>query len=84
MVPRVISLREKAPGQSDDAPTVQLSQNRRPELGRFLLQVDRQTKSSFQDIEAAVTAGRTIKKAYPILHVSIYDSLEGQNKTVDL
>ena len=83
MAPRVISLREKTNGPSDDEPA-QLSQSRRPEVGRFLLQVDRQTKSSFQEIEGALTAGKAIKKNYPILHVSVYDSVEGQNKLVDL
>ena len=83
MASRVISLREKTNGSSDDE-AVQLSQTRRPEVGRFRLQVDRQTKSSFQDIEGALTAGKAIKKSYPILHVSVYDTLEGQNKPVDL
>jgi hypothetical protein len=54
-------------------------ENKRPEVGRFLLQVDRQTKQSFAELELAQTAGSAIKQGYPILSVSIYDSVEGQN-----
>jgi hypothetical protein len=53
-----------------------LSQRKRPEFGRYLLQVDRQTKGSYQTVETAESAGLAIKKEYPILHVTIYDSVE--------
>jgi hypothetical protein len=49
------------------------SQRKRPESGRYLLQVDRQTKGSYKTSEAAQVAGREIKAAYPIVQVSIYD-----------
>ena len=52
------------------------SQRKRPELGRYLLQVDRQTKGSYPTAETAKLAGLTIKKNYPILHVTVYDSIE--------
>jgi hypothetical protein len=81
MAPRVIKLREptELPGEE-----VSLSQNKRAELGRFLLQVDRQTKSSYQTMEAAEAAGKAIKKSHPILQVAVYDSVESQNKLIEV
>jgi hypothetical protein len=52
------------------------SQSKRPERGRYLLQVDRQTKGSYAAMEAAQAAALTIKKGYPIVQVSVYDSVE--------
>jgi hypothetical protein len=49
---------------------------RRPEPGRFVLQVDRQSKSSYQTAETAKSAGLAIKKCYPLLHVAVYDTVE--------
>ena len=37
-------------------------------VARYLLQVDRQMKGSFQTSEAAQSAALEIKKAFPILH----------------
>ena len=48
----------------------------RPTQERYLLQVDRQTKRSFADVEEAQKAGEAVKKAYPMVMVSIYDSAE--------
>ena len=50
---------------------------------RYLLQVDRQTKSSFAAMEDAERAGRAIKKDHPNIKVSIYDSLETTNTTIE-
>ncbi len=61
-----------------------ISQRKRPETGRYLLQVDRQTKGSYKTSEAAQTAALVIKKAYPILQVSIYDSVEYANTIVEI
>ena len=52
------------------------SQRKRPESGRYLLQVDRQTKGSYKTSEAAQVAGREIKAAYPIVQVSNDDSID--------
>ena len=82
MATRVIKLREA----EEPAPeTVQevLSQSKRPEVGRFLLQVDRQTKRSYATAEAAET-GMVIKKGHPIVRVSVYDSVETANKIIEL
>ena len=59
------------------------SQLKQPERGRFLLQVDRQTKGSFTTSEAAQAAARVIKKNYPIVQVSIYDSVNNSNKLIE-
>ena len=80
MATRVIKLREA----EEPAPeTVQevLSQSKRPEVGRFLLQVDRQTKRSFATAEAAETAGMVIKKGHPIVRVSCMTALKQQTKS---
>ncbi len=52
------------------------SQRKRPETGRYLLQVDRQTKGSYKTSEAAQEAAVAIKKSDPIVQVSVYDSVE--------
>ena len=61
-----------------------LGQRKRPETGRFRLQVDRQTKSSFATLAAAETAGLAIKTAYPIVQVVVYDAQEAVNKPIEL
>jgi hypothetical protein len=66
----------KMPAKTESEPEEHFSQRKRPELGRYLLQVDRQTKGSYQTAETAESAGLAIKKDYPILHVSVYDSVE--------
>ena len=60
------------------------SQNRRPEIGQFLLQVDRQTKASFATYEAAEQAGMVIKKAHPVVRVAIYDAATSINRILGL
>jgi hypothetical protein len=59
------------------------SQRKRPESGRYLLQVDRQTKGSYATPEAAQAAAMVIKTGYPIVQVSVYDSLESTNTLVE-
>ena len=49
---------------------------------RYRLQVDRQTKRSFATLEAAEEAGLVIKNTYPIVQVSVYDSVDGINKLI--
>ena len=60
-----------------------LSQQKRPERGRYLLQVDRQTKGSYQSSETAQAAALVIKKKYPIVQVSVYDSVDNSNTLVE-
>jgi hypothetical protein len=65
---------------SEEAP----SQRKQTEAARYLLQVDRQTKSSFSTFEAARSAAVQIKTGFPILQVSIYDGLSKSHTLVDL
>jgi hypothetical protein len=61
-----------------------ISQRKRPERGRYLLQVDRQTKGSYTTGEAARAAALVIKKSYPIVQVSVYDSVDNTNTLVEV
>jgi len=59
-----------------------LGQGKQPDEGQFRLQVDRQTKTSYATFEAAKEVA--IKKAHPMLHVAVYDAVEGVNKLIEL
>ena len=59
-------------------------QRKRPESGRYLLRVDKQTKGSYKTPEAAQSAALEIKTAYPIVQVSIYDSVDNSVTLVEL
>jgi hypothetical protein len=59
------------------------SQGKQPERGRYLLQVDRQTKNSYATSEAAQSAGLAIKTGYPITQVAVYDSVEHTYTTIE-
>ncbi len=71
--------------KSDVLPA-QFSERRRPaettHEGRFLLQVDRQTKQAFQTREAAQKAGMAVKRAFPVLHVGVLGVEEGQSEVI--
>jgi len=56
-----------------------VTQPKRPEGGRFRLQVDRQTKESYTTCEAAEAAGMEIKKAYAVLQL-LYDGRRARNR----
>ena len=55
-----------------------------PAQQQFLLQVDRQTKSGYQTMEAAEAAGLKIKRTFPKLQVAVYDAKEGKRKLIEL
>jgi hypothetical protein len=59
-------------------------QRKRPERGRYLLLVDRQTKNSYTTPEAARAAALAIKKAHPIVQVSVYDGVDNTHMIVEL
>jgi hypothetical protein len=61
-----------------------LGQQAAPEKGRYRLQVDRQTKASYPTQKAAQEAGLAIKRAFPIVHVAIFDADEGMSTTIAL
>ena len=82
MASKVISVRDNAAPEQE---VEQLSpQRKKAEIGRFLLQVDRQTKGSYPTVEAAGAAGMIIKKKHPVVQVSIYDSIETSNTLIEL
>ena len=69
MAPRQIKMpvKDDTEKQAEEA----FSQRKRPETGRYLLQVDRQTKGSYKTSEAAQSAGLEIKTGYPLVQVSM-------------
>jgi hypothetical protein len=73
----------KAPDPDEPAEEI-FSQRRKPEVGQFRLQVDRQTKASFTTFEAAEQAGLEIKKRHPIVRVAVYDTVECMNRIIEL
>ena len=83
MAPRVRERLDTAAATPESENEV-VSQRKRPEVGRFWLQVDRQTKRSFATAGDAETAGMVIKKGHPLVQVSVYDSVESVNTPVDL
>lgn len=62
----------------------QFSQRKRPEEGRFRVQVDRQTKGSYGTAAAAEQAGMAIKQGFPIVKVVVYDAVDGVRKDIEL
>ena len=82
MAPRQIKMpvKDDTEKQAEEA----FSQRKRPETGRYLLQVDRQTKGSYKTSEAAQSAALEIKTGYPIVQVSIYDSVNNSHTLVEL
>lgn len=75
----------KMPVKDDSEKEVEeeFSQRKRPERGRYLLQVDRQTKGSYTTSEAAQAAALVIKTKFPIVQVSVYDSVDNSNTLVE-
>ena len=69
--------------RSDEEVEEVLSQHKRPERGRFLLQVDKQTKGSYTTLEAAQAVALVIKKNYPIVKVSVYDTVDNSTTPVE-
>jgi hypothetical protein len=67
-----------------EEPAPEHSQRKRPESGRFRLQVDRQTKASYATYDDAEGAGLAIKKGYPVVQVSVYDATDAVSKIIEL
>jgi hypothetical protein len=70
------------PAIEEPAPEM-FGQRKRPDLGKFRLQVDRQTKASFETFEAAEKRGLDIKTKYPSLQVAIYDVAGSVNTIIE-
>ena len=80
MATKKINMPSKEPA-SEEAP-VRKGQLR-PRQERYLLQVDRQTKKSFAAAEEARKAGEAVKKAYPMVMVSIYDTAKSVSTPIN-
>jgi hypothetical protein len=83
MATRQMKMPVKDDSEKDKEADEAFSQRKRPERGRYLLQVDRQTKSSYMTPEDAQSAALVIKAAYPIVQVSVYDSVDNSNTIVE-
>ena len=83
MASRQIKMPAKAEPEKEEVDDA-FSQRKRPERGRYLLQVDRQTKGSYTTSEAAQTIALGIKTAYPVVQVSVYDSVDNTSTLVEL
>ncbi len=68
-----------AAAQGDDEKPVGQS---RPKDERFVLRVDNQAKRSFSSKEPAMTAGAVIKKAFPVVMVSVLDCNDGSVEVI--
>jgi hypothetical protein len=55
----------------------------RPIEGRYLLRVDGQIKRSFSSKEPAVIAGAEIRKAYPVVVVTVVDTQEHTTEIIN-
>jgi hypothetical protein len=83
MATRQIKMPVKDDSEKDKDVDDVFSQRKRPERGRYLLQVDRQTKGSYLTQESAQAAALAIKKGYPIVQVTVYDSVEHTDTIVE-
>jgi hypothetical protein len=80
-----IEIKSNPKKPNEEAPAEQTISQRRPaDKGPFRLQVDRQTKDSFATFEEAAAAGLIIKKAHPVVQVSVYDTVNWINKIIEL
>jgi len=79
-VNKTITVRPEPEEAVQELPT----QRKVPDIGRFRLQVDRQTKGSYPTLEAAEEAGTAIKKKHPVVQVAVYDLAESLNKIIEL
>ena len=66
----------KRPDRSDRDESARPRGQARPIEERYLLRVDAQIKRSFSSKEPAVIAGAAIKKAYPVVSVTVEDTQE--------
>jgi len=81
MLARPILKKPRDPDQDNSSPQ---KGQARPIDERFLLKVDGQTKTSFSTKELAATAGAAIKKAFPIVVVTVVDTEQGTTETINV
>ena len=84
-VPKDIALRtaKEKDSEPDETLPETFSQRKRPAVGRYSLQVDRQVKQTFVDAAAAEAAGAAIKKKFPVVQVVIYDTKDLTGKIIE-
>jgi hypothetical protein len=74
-----------APAEADDSEVVERhTQRKRPDSGRYRLQVDRQTKASYGTFEEAEAHGLIIKRRFAQVQVAIYDTQASANTVLEL
>ncbi|MBX9841647.1 MAG: hypothetical protein K2Z80_07560 [Xanthobacteraceae bacterium] len=73
-----ISMPKNTPSKENSDAVLPPASQARAALARFRLQVDRQTKTAFDTLSEAEKAGQKIKKAHPLVQVSIYDAEESR------
>ena len=78
MAPRVAKTRSR---EMPDPPSIG---QKKPDQLRYRLEVDRQTKSSYDTFEAAEEIGAALKKVYPKVQVAVYDSVDGTKKMIEV
>jgi hypothetical protein len=66
----------------DDAP-MQKGQHP-PAEERYRLRVDGQEKRSFRGKEAAITAAQVVKKAFPVVMVTVVDAEVGTSEVISV
>jgi hypothetical protein len=81
---RDLTLRRTPKRPTDEGSNAAQGRQRPPEEGRFRLQVDRQTKGFYPTRSAAKEAAIAIKRAYPVVHVAVFDAEEGQSEVIVL
>ena len=80
-----MALRVSAKSKSADEPieaTPEPASQRTRSEARYRVQVDRQTKRSFDSMEVAEETGAAIKRLHPIVQVSIYDAIDCVNTLI--
>jgi hypothetical protein len=83
MASRQMKMPTKSNSNAEEEVVEVFSQSKRPERGRYYLQVDRQTKGSYATLEAAQAAALAIKKNYSVVQVSVYDSVEHTHTLIE-
>jgi len=63
-------------------PALDITRQGKRSLQQFQLKVDGQIKDSFATFETAEKAGLKIKKAHPVVRVSVCDSMKGRQTII--
>jgi hypothetical protein len=79
---KTLSIPESSRRREPLEPQAPAQRRAMPEVQQFRLLVDRQAKASFATFEAAEKAALAIKKAYPVVQVTVYDAKEGVAKMI--